>query len=86
MTLDPIQRFIDKLIEFKDAPDNPADEIDNIDKSQSIESLAVINQFINEEIDKSSFQAQLTALVETQDIRTQSRSQIEGILRNIDSV
>lgn len=86
MTLDPIQRFIDKLIEFRDAPDNPSDDIDNLDKAQSIESLAVITSFINEEIDKSSFQTQLTALVGTQDIRTQSRAQIEGILRNIDSL
>ena len=83
MTFEPIQRFIDRLVEFKDAPDNPADEIDNLDKAQSIQSLEIINKFVSGEIDKETFQSQLTALAPLQDIRTQSRAQIESILRNI---
>jgi hypothetical protein len=85
MTLDSIQRFIDKLGEFKDAPDNPADEIDNLDKAQSIQSLEIINKYIAGEIDKPAFKLQLAALLPLQDIRTQSRAQIENILRNCDN-
>jgi hypothetical protein len=85
MTLEPIQRFIDKLVEFKTAPDNPADEIDNIDKAQSIESLDVIEKYASGEIDALTFKAQIQSLISSQDVKTQSRAQLEGILRNCDN-
>jgi len=86
MTFEPIQRFIDKLVEFKNAPDNPADDIDNIDKAQAVQSLEIINKFTANEIDKIALHSQLTAIVPLQDIKTQSRAQIEGILRNINDL
>ena len=86
MTFEPIQRFIDRLVEFKNAPDNPADDIDNIDKAQATQSLEIINKFTANAIDKIALHSQLSAIVSLQDARTQSRAQVEGILRNINDL
>lgn len=86
MAFESIQRFINMLVEFKNAPNTSADEIDNLDKAQSIQSLEVINKYTNGEINKSTFKSQLAALVSSQDIRTQSRAQIESILKHVDSI